>query len=557
MANVSQLQRNIEIALGKRKADLVLKNATVVDLFCHTTHVCDVAIADGIIVGLGQYDGNLLVDCTGKFVMPSFFDTHLHFESSLATPDRYLSVAVPHGVTTVNADCHEIANVCGETGVQYMMDCVKNIPVNVRFMLSSCVPSTPFDHANAEFTAADTERMMAEGKYCGLAEMMNYPAVLAGDTEVLRKIACAAHTDGHAPALSGKQLNAYLAAGILTDHECNTVPEVLEKVGKGMYVQIREGSQTKNLTTLIGAVNNATKRRLLFCSDDRNIGDVRATGTIQNCVVTAVEKGVDIFDALTIASLNAYECYGIPRCGAIAIGYRADLLVTDDLVPRKILQVYCNGKKVAENGKALFGLSSADASLVTDTVRIAPLNEKDFIPKFTAGQTPVMEVFPNTIVTARTYCSSTKGLNLCAVIERHKASGNVGCCYVKGFDLKGGAIAQTVGHDAHNITVVGDNPHDMLLAVDALGKNGGMAIVAKGKVEYVFELPIAGLMSAKEPDEIIAEHETLFEKTKACLQMNPDISPYMLLSFLSLVVVPELKLTDSGLFDVTNFRFID
>lgn len=556
MKNTQQLARRIEVASGRVKADLVLKNVNVVDIFCHRVIKCDVAIADGIIVGLGQYDGLNNVDCSGKYVMPSFFDTHLHFESSMSTPNNYLWEALAKGVTTLNADPHEIANVCGKEGVDYMIDCTADSPIDVNFMLPSCVPATPFEHGNAVFTAKDIKEMFATGKFFGLAEMMNYPGVIYADKEVLEKISTASICDGHAPQLTGNQLNAYLCTGIVSDHECENVEEVYEKVSKGMYVMIREGSQTKNLSTLIGAINDFTKRRLMFCTDDRYIGEVVESGTIQNCVIKAVEKGIDIYDALTIASLNAYECYKIPNKGAVSINYCADLIVADDIVPRNILQVYKNGKLVAENGKSLYNPKKVDDSKVTNTVRIKPLTASKFLPKFTPNKTPVMQILKDTVVTKTIYTDSTEGLNMCAVIERHNATGNIGKCWVKGFNLKNGAIAQTVGHDSHNITVLGDNTEDMLLAVNALGSEGGMALVVNGKVEYVFKLDIAGLMSSKNTHEVIAEHHTLMEKTKA-LNINPEIAPYMLLSFLSLIVIPEIKITDRGLFDVAKFNFFE
>ena len=556
MKNTQQLARRIEVASGRVKADLVLKNANVVDIFCHRVIKCDVAIADGIIVGLGQYDGLNNVDCSGKYVMPSFFDTHLHFESSMSTPNHYLWEALAKGVTTLNADPHEIANVCGKEGIDYMIDCTADSPIDVNFMLPSCVPATPFEHGNAVFTAKDIKEMFVTGKFFGLAEMMNYPGVIYADKEVLEKISTASICDGHAPQLTGNQLNAYLCTGIVSDHECESVEEVYEKVSKGMYVMIREGSQTKNLSTLIGAINDFTKRRLMFCTDDRYIGEVVESGTIQNCVIKAVEKGIDIYDALTIASLNAYECYKIPNKGAVSINYRADLIVADDIVPRNILQVYKNGKLVAENGKSLYTPKKVDDSKVTNTVRIKPLTASKFLPKFTPNKTPVMQILKDTVVTKTIYTDSAEGLNMCAVIERHNATGNIGTCWVKGFNLKNGAIAQTVGHDSHNITVLGDNTEDMLLAVNALGSEGGMALVVNGKVEYVFKLDIAGLMSSKNTHEVIVEHHTLMEKTKA-LNINPEIAPYMLLSFLSLIVIPEIKITDRGLFDVAKFNFFE
>lgn len=554
--HLQDMANKINTAIGKQKADLVLQNANVVDVFCHKIRTYDVAITDGVIVGLGKYEGKQTIDCTGKYVMPSFFDTHVHFESSMVTPDKYLATVAPKGVTCLNADCHEIANVCGEAGIQYMIDCTSNIPVDVHFMLPSCVPATPFEHCNANITAKDTQRLMQSGKFFGLGEMMNYPGVINADKEVLGKLSTTSIIDGHAPTLTDKQLNAYLCGNILTDHESETIEEVEEKIAKGMYVLIREGSQTKNLSTLIKSINPQTKRRMAFCTDDRYIGEIMSNGSIQNCIVKAVENGVDPFDAIEIASFNAYQCYGIRNKGAVAINYSADLVIADDLVPRNIICVLKDGKLIAKDGKALFDTPYTDDSKVTNTVNIKPVSPKDFELDFVPNKTVVMQILKDTVVTKKVTCDSNKGLNMLAVIERHKATGNIGKCWVKDFNLRHGAIAQTVGHDSHNVTVIGDNTSDMALAVNALGKAGGMVLVVDGKVEYNYTLDIAGLMSSKPVEEVIKEHIELENRTKV-LGINDKIAPYMLMSFLSLIVIPEVKLCDSGLFDVTTFQFIE
>ncbi len=555
---IEKLSNKIAVALGEKKADTVLKNANIVDILNYRIIKGDVAITDGIIVGVGEeYSGEKEVDCTGKYVMPSFFDTHIHFESSLITPDKYLMHAIPHGMTMINADCHEIANVCGEDGMQFMIDCVKGIPVDINFMLPSCVPATPFEHANAYWDAETTRRLLATGKYFGLGEMMNYPGIMMRDPDVLGKIVATEITDGHAPCLTGKMLNAYLTTDIHNDHECETAEEAFEKISKGMYVMLRQGSQTKNLATLVKAYNGKNGRRFILCTDDKHIDEVKKYGTIQNNIVLAVDThGVDPYDAIAMASLNAYECYGIKNLGAVAINYYADLVVADDIVPRNIVQVYKNGQLVAENGKALFDLPTADKSKVINTVNRAPLTKEMFTPKFVPNKTPVIQIVNHSAFTKKTFKETTEGLNMCAVIERHKATGNIGTCWVEGFGLKGGAIAQTVGHDSHNISVMGDNEADMLLAVETLGKDGGMVVVVDGKVEYKFTLDIAGLMSSKSVDEVIAEHITLKEKTKAIVPDEAN-APFMLLSVFPLIVIPEIKLSDSGIFDVLEFKFID
>ena len=551
---MASITERINAATGRVKADLVLQNAKIVDVFCHKIIDGSVAICGDRIVGIGDYEGKTVIDLQGQYVMPSFFDTHVHFESSMLTPNHYLELVATRGVTVVNADPHEIANVCGEQGIAYMIDSARDIPVDVNFMLPSCVPATPFDHGNAIIDSKAIQQLKAKYDFFGLAEMMNYPGLLNCDQDVVGKISQFDVIDGHAPRLSGKELNAYRCGGILTDHESETMKEVLEKISRGMYIQIREGSQTKNLKTLIKSTNHNTMRRMVFCTDDRYVGDIMESGSIANCIAMAVDNGIDPIDAIMMASLNSYECYRIFNKGAVAPNYYADLVVSSDITAQNISYVFKNGQIIAKDGKATFHKPNVDDKYVTNTVNIKPVKATDFELAFTPD-TPVMQIIPDTVVTKKVFRNSAENLNLCAVVERHKASGNIGKCYVEGFNLRGGAIAQTVGHDAHNITVIGDNSSDMALAVNSLGREGGMVLVVDGKVEHFFHLPIAGLMSDKTPLEVVKEHNILVEKTKA-LHINEEIEPYMLLSFLSLIVIPELKITDSGLFDVTKFEFV-
>lgn len=547
-------KRLIDIAAGREKADLVIKGASVVDVLGGRLIKGDVAVADGVFVGVGEYSGKTELDGTGKYVMPSFYDAHLHFESVMVRPSEYLKRAIPRGVTSFNADPHEIANVLGLKGIKFMMDDVRGIPADVHFMMPSCVPATPEDMSGCVLTSEEVKKGRDELGTFGLGEMMNFPGVLNCDEDVMKKLEVFDIADGHAPMIKGNGLNAYLCGGITTDHECESVEEALEKISKGMYVLIREGSQTRNLTTLIKAVNDRNLRRFLFCTDDRNIEDLTKLGTIGNAVRLAVECGMDPVAAITIASLNAYEAYGFRRRGAIAPLYKADFLITSDITAQKVDAVYYGGKRIAENGKPLFSVTPASADGVTGTVNIKPVNADDLECKFTKGM-DVMEVYPMTVVTGRVKADSPDGLNYMCSIERHHASGKIGRCFVKGFGLKGGAIAQTVGHDAHNITVLGDNTADMALAVNSLGKDGGLVLVREGKLVGKVSLEIAGLMSAKSADEVLAERARL---TKALTEMsyNHEIEPFMLLSFLSLIVIPELKLNQSGLFSVSEWRYI-
>ncbi len=544
--------RIIRAALGEERAQLVIKNAKIVDVFCRRIIEGDVAITDGVIVGTGNYDGETVIDANGAFVMPSFIDGHLHIESSMLAPAQFAKIIAPKGVTTIIADPHEIANVCGEAGLEYMIKSAEGVPVDIRFMMPSCVPATPFENSGAVIDAAKTREIMAHHEFFGLGEMMNYPGLLACSEDVLAKIECADIVDGHAPSVSDKQLCAYAACGIRTDHECMTAEELTEKVSRGMYVQLREGTQSKNIEGLLGGVDPYTLRRLLFCTDDRYLGDVMKYGSVSNCINKAVSLGLAPIDAIIMATLNAAECYRLDRLGAIAPGYRADLLISEDITAQNITAVFKDGVKIAQNGVALFDATSADSSAVVGTVHIPDITA-DMLVTETDTDIPAIKVLPHSLYTVPSDCETKDGLNMCAVIERHHMTGNIGKCFIDGFGLKGGAIAQTIGHDSHNITVLGDNAEDMAAAVNALGKNGGMAVCARGRVTY-FELNIAGLMSDKDAQSVLDGHEAVVAALSE-LEYNDGIDPFMMLSFLSLPVIPEIKLTDRGVFDVTQMRF--
>lgn len=547
-------KRIIDVAAGREKADVVIKNTTVVDVLGGSLIKGDVAVCGDKFAGVGSYSGVTEIDGTGRYVMPSFYDAHLHFESVMVRPSEYLKISVPKGVTAYNADPHEIANVCGEKGIRFMLDDVRGIPADIRFMMPSCVPAAPEDHSGCVLGAADVKRIADSCGLFGLGEMMNFPGVVGCNPDVLAKLDVRPVIDGHAPGVSGNPLNAYIAAGVSTDHECESVEEALEKVSKGMYVLIREGSQTRNLRTLIKAVNKTNLRRFLFCTDDRNIEDLVGLGTIGNAVRLAVECGMDPIDAITIASLNANEAYGIKNTGAVAPGWTADFLVCADITAQRVEKVFYHGALVAENGRPLFSVSPADVSGVTGTVHIKPVTAKDMAFPFDPAR-PVMRVFPGTVVTEAVKADGPEGLNLMCCIERHDASGDIGHCYVDGFRLRGGAVAQTVGHDSHNITVLGDNPEDMALAAGSLGADGGLVVVKNGRLIGKLPLEIAGLMSSAPASEALAAREKLTEAL-AEMDYNRDIEPFMLLSFLTLIVIPDVKLNHKGLFSVSKWDYL-
>lgn len=544
----------LKAAQGLIKSDIVFKSAKVVDVFCHEILVCDVAIFDGTIVGLGQYEGNIEIDAQNKYLMPSFIESHVHIESSMLSPAEYAKIVAEKGVTTVIADPHEITNVLGEAGIKYMMESAKSVPVDIRFMMPSCVPATEFDNAGVVINSDNTKKLLEKYNFLGLGEMMNYPGVLNCDDDVLEKIDFTDIVDGHAPAASGNELNAYICAGIKTDHECITADEVKEKIRKGMYIQIREGTQSKDLEQLIGAITPYTLRRLLFCTDDRYLGDIINDGSISNCIKKAVSLGVDPIDAIIISTINPSECYSLGKVGAIASGYKADLILSDDITAQQIVSVYKDGVEIVKDGVAVFEGEIIDNSDVIGTVVIDEICSEDLEIEFNSD-IPVIQVLPNSLYTKKIYKDSPYGLNICAVIERHKGTGNIGKCFIDGFKMKSGAIAQTIGHDSHNITVIGENTRDMAIAVNALGKNGGMSVVKDGEVLAVFELPIAGLMSDKDAQNVLSEHKMLLKAARN-IEMNNEIDPFMMLSFLSLLVIPEIKLSDKGIFDVVNWKMI-
>lgn len=550
------MNKLISVANGEIKADLVIKNAKVVDVFNARVIEGDVAVCGGKIAGVGSYEGETVYDAEGQYLMPGFIDAHMHIESSMVTPSEYARVVMPHGVTAVVCDPHEIANVCGIDGILYMMKSAESSPMDFNFMLPSCVPAADFEDSGAVINAEMTKEYMEKYNFRGLAEMMNYPGVLFQNDEVMNKIASAEIIDGHAPGLSGKGLNAYRAAGILTDHECTNAAEMEEKIAAGMYVLLRCGRMSIEFSEMAAKVNARNASRIAFCTDDRYLGDVEKDGTIQNCIVKACEAGMDIFDAIRASSLNAAICYNLKNTGAIAPGYAADMVLSKELCPKNITAVWKKGKLAARGGAAVFDFKPDDGNAkVVDTVHVAPFDESDLVCKFDETK-PVISIVPGSLSTKKVYRKTSAGLSHLAVVERHKASGKIGKCYVENYNIKNGAIASCIGHDSHNITVAGDNAHDMAVAVKALeAMRGGIAVVSEGKVTAQLELPVAGLMSRERAEAVIAKHEKLEAEAKK-LCVNPELDAFMTLAFLPLPVIPELRLTARGLFDVTAFEFV-
>lgn len=566
----NDIKKRIDIAAGRIEADLVLKNAKIIDVFSEEIIEGDIAICNDRIAGIGEYSGKEEMDLDGKYVAPGLIDGHVHIESSMVTPVQFAKAIVPHGTTTIIADPHEIANVCGLDGIEYILEESKDIPLDVFVMLPSCVPATAFENSGAKLSAEELEKMIDTDRVLGLGELMDYPAVIGGNEEVLKKIKIAGDKvkDGHGPDIAGKELNAYITAGIKTEHECTTIEEMQNRIRLGMYVLVREGSAARNLEVLARGITKSNLRRVLFCTDDRHPEDILNDGHIDNNIRLAIKNGIDPISAIKVASLNAAECYRLYDRGAVAPGYVADLIVMDDIKEFKVEKVLKKGKLVARNGKSLFRVKSKKNSQIMNTVNLKHVDKEMLKIKLSSDIVNVMRLLPHSLVTQKVvrkvdtedgYFKYNQVLDILklVVVERHKGTGNIGLGLVENFNLKDGAIASTVAHDSHNLIVLGDNDEDILLAIKELGEiGGGITICSKGKVLKSLPLPIAGLISDKTLDEVSLELKEML-KIAYGMGVNKDIDPFMTLAFLALPVIPELKLTDVGLFDVTKFDFID
>lgn len=568
------MENIINVARGLEKADLVIKNANVVNVLSEEIYKGDIAIVDGIIAGIGEnYSGKKEIDVNGAYVSPSFIDGHVHLESAMMLPKEFASVVLPAGTTTVIIDPHEISNVLGLHGISFMHEAVKNLPMDVYTMLPSCVPATPFETSGFDLNSYDLSLLIDKPWVLGLAEMMNFPGVLNLDNNVMAKLELAKskekRIDGHAPYLSGKDLCAYVASGVKSDHECTTPEEAIERIRLGMYVMIREGTAAKDLDALLPVLKNCNTRKCIFVTDDRHPSDLKEH--INGMVRRAVEAGVDPIKAIQVASLNTAEYFGLQNLGAIAPGYKADLLVLPDLKSFKPDIVMKNGNVIAHNGKLAIEIPQGEALAVRNSVNVRWITPEDF--KISVNEpdgkigVKALEVIPHQLITKSVETEAlvedgnaisnieNDTLKIC-VIERHRATGNIGKGFVKGFNLKCGAIASTVAHDSHNMIVIGTNDADMYTAAVALIKcKGGKVVVKDGEIISELALPIAGLMSDREFDYVVDKCEEL---NQAAHSIGCELNdPFMTMGFLSLPVIPELKITDKGVFDTNKFDFID
>ena len=572
MTEREALARRIDMAAGRIPVDTLITNCNVVDVFSQTTFESSVAIGDGKIVGFGEYEAANIIDAEGGYLMPGLIDGHVHIESSVVSPAQFAKCVLPYGTTTIVADPHEIANVCGLEGIRYMLDASKDLPLNVRIMLPSCVPATPFENSGAVLEAKELSELIDHEGVHGLAEVMNFPAVVNSDPAMLDKIHMASSrgrvADGHTPGLSGRDLIAYAASGIKTDHECSTIEEMHERIRLGMYVLIREGSATKDLRALAKGLTDANYRRCVFCTDDREPADILANGHINKNLKIAVEEGINPLRAITIGTLNAAECFGLTGKGAIAPGYDADIMIVRDLKDFEVSHVFTNGDHIAENGNLLVEPKELVRDSVRDTVNLSEISRDALKLQLSSNKVRTMRVIPDTVLTEAVIkevvldkdgCFNPKeneGLAKIAVVERHNATGNIGLGIFENYHIKNGAIATTIAHDSHNIVVAGDNDEDMLVAINDLKEiGGGITLVRDGKVLGHLPLPIAGLMSDQPAQDVAEKMEELLNLAKE-FNINPKLQPFMTLSFMSLPVIPALKLTDGGLFDVTTFSFV-
>ena len=557
-------QRLIAVAAGREKADLVLKNAKYLNVFSNEFLCGDIAVANGLIAGVGKYDGKTEIDVSGKFVLPGFIDAHIHLESSMVTPAEFAKAVVAHGTTTVITDPHEIANVMGIDGVEYMIQASQNLPIDVHFMMPSCVPATEIDESGAELDCKDIDLYLENKKVLGLAEMMNYVGVINGDKNVLSKIVTSqAHhkkIDGHAPELSGNDLNAYIAAGVYSDHECSTFENALEKLRKGQFIMIREGTAAHNLKALMPLLTQQYYSRCMFATDDKHPSDLLYGGHIDYIVKQALKNGADPIVALKTATHHAARYFLLNNKGAIASGYLADIVVVNNLEDFNVETVFKCGKLVFDGEVKDFSAPTVDEKLAEkcfDTFHLNSVTPSSFKVDGKLGLIGLVggELLTRNLGTADKIDVENDILKI-ACIERHKGTNHIGVGYVKGYSLKSGAVATSVAHDSHNIITVGCNDDDIAVAVNAIkDSKGGIAVVENGKIKALLELPIAGLMS---DDPLTTVNEKLENAKSSAYELGADksIDPFMTLSFLSLPVIPSLRITTKGVFDAENWKML-
>ncbi len=582
--NKEMLTNHIKASSKSIKCDLVIKNVTVIDVFNKNKFVESVGIKDGYIIGIGDYDAYEIIDGTNKYICPGLIDSHCHIESSLVTPAEYCKLALLNGITSVIADPHEISNVMGTDGINFMLDSSSELPFDIYFMLPSCVPGTSFENSGATLLSKDLSTYYKNDKVLGLAEVMDYPAVSNCEENMINKIYDAIINnkviDGHGAGFTPMMTNSYRSANILTDHECNNAEEAIEKIRRGMYVLIREGTVAKNLKEILPAVSESNSNRFCFCTDDKHIDDIAKNGSINSSIAYAIKSGLSPETAIQMATINPSNLYKITNKGAIAPGYIADFILLDNLEEFKISKVYKEGRLIVSDNKIidhknnlvkgsfnLYSTNSVNLPLLNkDSLKITIKNKKH-------TKLNIIEIIPNKLESihlklnisdiesmenSEVFKASPKDdLIKISVIERHKASGNIGLGILKGLGINEGAIGTTIAHDSHNLILAGTNDKDMIFAAKELEKmHGGIIVVKDERILAHIKLEIGGLITNRSYHEIEADLKNLHSAIKI-IAPHIDFNPFLTLSFLSLPVIPDLKITDKGLFDVVNFKFID
>lgn len=568
------LKKRIDVAAGRITADVVIKNCKIVDVYnAAILEGQSIAIVDGCIAGIGDYTGKQEIDAQGQYALPGFIDGHIHIESAYVTPEEIGRLLVPRGATTIIADPHEIVNVCGMDGLHLMLAAARGTKLDIRYMLPSCVPATPFENAGAVIDAAAMEIPMLKEQILGLAEFMNYPGVIDAADDVLDKLLVAIRAgkliDGHSPGISGKDLNAYVVSGIHTDHECTTTEEMLDRLSRGMVILLREGSACHNLRTLLKAVTPANSRRCILCSDDRQPETILKLGHLDNHLRICVEEGLEPILAVQMASLNAAECYGLHDRGAIAPGLRGDIVLVDNLKDFQVQRVFIRGEEVAKDGTYLPAVAHCDNSKVRSSFHVKDFTSAKLRLPLRSSHVHVIDMFSGSLVTGKGIADvarndrgefvyqSEQDIVKVAVIERHQNTGNVAVALLRGYGIQAGAVALSIAHDSHNIIVVGTNDGDMAFAVAQLVEQGGGIVLVKDKnVIDAMPMVVGGIMSDQTGEWVSEKLKQIHEAAYAQLGVSRGVEPVMALCFMSLAVIPELKLTDMGLFDVTKFAFI-
>jgi adenine deaminase len=557
--------------MRKEKADFLFKNAKIVDVFTNKIIKTNFAVKNGYIVGFGEYEAYEEIDLLDNYVAPALIDGHVHIESSKVTPAQFAKAVVPHGILAVITDPHEIANVKGMDGIDFMLRDSENLPLDVYIMAPSCVPATEFEDSGAHIGVKEIEKLMSIDRVLGLGEVMDYYAVINGDSEILGKIEKAKEynkiIDGHCPGITRDNLYAYALAGIKTEHECTNIEEMTDRLELGMYIHIREGSAARNLRDLVKGVNKNNISRMMFCTDDREPCDLINHGSIDNNIRMAISLGLDPIDCIKMATINTALVYGLKDVGAIAPGYKANFITFNNLYDFNIKEVYKDGVIVAKDNQVLFRTQNTPCENLINTVNMKSLEKRDLEIVKKGNYMNIIKIEPGNLVTKKIKINADKYFkdivsnsiySKIIVVERHKNTGNFALGIAEGFNITNGAIASTIAHDSHNMIAIGDNDDDILLAVNELKElGGGIIVTSKGEILGKLVLEIGGLMSNKPINEVSNELEILKFIVHEKLCVPDEIEPFMALSFLALPVIPEIKITDKGLFNVLENRFID